>query len=89
MRNFFYHELYYWYKSKNLKVTKNIEIVYLPLYALKLNPIEKLWFYIKQNILCNKVYNTIALLGALCANLLPLLSYYTIKQLCNVTYLTY
>ncbi|NUY39557.1 hypothetical protein GO684_02580 [Wolbachia endosymbiont of Litomosoides brasiliensis] len=50
-----------WYKSKNLKVPKNIEIMYLPPYLPALNPIEGFWLYIKQNILHNKLYNTIAL----------------------------
>ncbi|QKX02959.1 hypothetical protein GOY07_01930 [Wolbachia endosymbiont of Litomosoides sigmodontis] len=43
-----------------MKVPKNIKIIYLLPYSPELNPIERLWLYIKQNILCNKVYNTIA-----------------------------
>ncbi len=51
-----------WHKSKNLKVAKNIEIIYLPPYSPELNPVERLWLYIKQNILRNKIYDAIALL---------------------------
>ncbi len=77
-----------WHKSKNLKVAKNIEIIYLPPYSPELNPVERLWLYIKQNILRNKIYDTIALLeGALCKFITSLASS-TIKQLCNVSYLT-
>ncbi|WP_175938648.1 hypothetical protein [Wolbachia endosymbiont of Litomosoides brasiliensis] len=53
-----------WYKLKNLKVPENIEIIYLLLCSSKLNPIERLWLYIKQNILHNKVYNTMLYLRA-------------------------
>ncbi len=74
-----------WHKSKNLKVAKNIEIIYLPPYS---PAVERLWLYIKQNILRNKIYDTIALLeGALCKFITSLTSS-TIKQLRNVSYLT-
>ncbi|WP_353271235.1 IS630 family transposase [Wolbachia endosymbiont (group A) of Alloplasta piceator] len=77
-----------WHRSKNLKVPKNIDIIYLPPYSPELNPVERLWLYIKQNILRNKIYDTIALLeGALCKFITSLASS-TIKQLCNVSYLT-
>lgn len=78
-----------WHKSKNLKVPKNINIIYLPPYSPELNPVERLWLYIKQNILRNKIYDTIALLeGALC-KFIASLSHSTIKQLCNAAYLVY
>ncbi|QKX02706.1 hypothetical protein GOY07_00320 [Wolbachia endosymbiont of Litomosoides sigmodontis] len=51
-----------WNNLKNLKLPKNIKIIYLPLHSPELNSIERLWLYIKQNILHNKIYNAIALL---------------------------
>ncbi|WP_410543312.1 hypothetical protein [Wolbachia endosymbiont of Litomosoides brasiliensis] len=30
--------------------------MYLPLYSPELNPTKRLWLYIKQNVLRNKVY---------------------------------
>ena len=44
-----------WHKSKNLIVPKNIQIVLLPPYCPELNPVERLWRYIKDNVLKNKV----------------------------------
>lgn len=76
-----------WHKSKNLKVPKNIEIIYLPPYSPELNPVERLWLYIKQNILRNKIYDTIALLESTLCKFITSLTYSTIKQLCNVSYL--
>ena len=48
-----------WHKSKNLIVPKNIQIVLLPPYCPELNPVERLWRYIKDNVLKNKVFNTL------------------------------
>ena len=38
-----------WHHSKELKIPPNIEIIYLPPYCPELNPVERLWLYIKQN----------------------------------------
>jgi hypothetical protein len=48
-----------WHKSKNLIIPKNIQIVLLPPYCPELNPVERLWRYIKDNVLKNKVLNTL------------------------------
>jgi transposase len=44
-----------WHRSKNLKIPQNIEIVFLPPYSPELNPVEKLWQYIKSNTIENKI----------------------------------
>lgn len=46
-----------WHKS--LEVPKNIEIVFLPPYSPELNPVERLWKCIKDNVLKNQVYDTL------------------------------
>lgn len=48
-----------WHKSKNLKIPKNIQIVILPPYCPELNPAERLWRYIKDNTIKNKVFETL------------------------------
>ena len=48
-----------WHKSKNLIIPKNIQIVLLPPYCPKLNPVEMLWKYIKNNTIKNKVFETL------------------------------
>lgn len=48
-----------WHQSKALNVPKNIEIIYLPPYSPELNPVEKLWQYIKAHTIKNKIYETI------------------------------
>jgi len=45
-----------WHKSKNLIIPQNIQIVILPPYCPELNPVERLWKYIKDNVIKNKVF---------------------------------
>ncbi len=48
-----------WHKSKDLIVPKNIQIILLPPYCPELNPVERLWRYIKDNVIKNKVFETL------------------------------
>ncbi len=46
-----------WHVSKNLKTPKNITLLPLPPYSPELNPIERLWAYLKSHYLSNRVYS--------------------------------
>ncbi len=48
-----------WHKSVALKVPENITLHYLPPYSPDLNPIERLWGYMKKTSLCNRVYESL------------------------------
>ncbi|MBM5782475.1 MAG: IS630 family transposase [Pelagibacterales bacterium] len=48
-----------WHKSKDLIVPKNIQIELLPPYCPELNPVERLWKFIKDNTIKNKVFETL------------------------------
>ncbi len=48
-----------WHKSKDLIVPENIQIVLLPPYCPELNPVERLWKFIKDNTIKNKVFETL------------------------------
>ena len=45
-----------WHKAKGLKIPKNITLLHLPAYSPELNPIERLWAYMKSHYLSNRVY---------------------------------
>ena len=47
------------HKSKTLIIPGNIQIIWLPPYCPELNPVERLWKYIKDNIIKNKVFETL------------------------------
>lgn len=75
-----------WHKSKGLKIPKNIEIIYLPPYSPELNPVERLWLYIKQHTIKNKIYETISLLEDSICDFMKNLKIEQIKQICNYDY---
>jgi transposase len=76
-----------WHKSKNLKIPPNIKIMYLPAYAPELNPVERLWLYIKSKILRNKIYETLDDLELTVCNLIKSLSNEVVKQICQTQYM--
>lgn len=78
-----------WHKSKELKGYSNIEIELLPGYSPELNPIEKLWEWIKKECCHNFIYENLdSLEDAVCQeyNKLEKDDY---KRLCNCNYLSY
>lgn len=78
-----------WHKSKELKVFDNIEIVYLPSYSPELNPIEKLWEWIKKECSHNFIYPDLeSLVEAVCKEYQKL-NKNDYKRLCNCNYLSY
>ena len=45
-----------WHVAKALKVPENVSLLYLPAYSPELNPIERLWGYLKSHYLSNRAY---------------------------------
>jgi transposase len=72
-----------WHKSKSLKVPKNIEILILPPYCPELNPVERLWLYIKQNTIKNKVFSTLQELKEVIYEFMNNLSVEVVKSVCG------
>lgn len=78
-----------WHKAKELVVPNNMKLMYLPPYSPELNPVERLWQYIKDNVLKNRVYHSLeSLEDALCA-FINSISSEIIKSICNVNYMPY
>jgi transposase len=44
-------------KAKALKVPKNIWILYLPPYSPELNPVERVWAYLRSHYLANRTFD--------------------------------
>ena len=76
-----------WHKSDDLKAPDNIKIFFLPPYSPELNPVERLWLYIKQNILSNKIYQTIGDLESALCEFVNGLSKEVVKNICTASYL--
>ena len=46
-----------WHSSKSLRVPSNITLVPLPAYSPELNPVERVWLYLKQRFLSLRLLN--------------------------------
>jgi transposase len=45
-----------WHRAKMLKVPNNISLLQLPPYSPELNPVERLWLWMKDHYLSNQVF---------------------------------
>jgi transposase len=78
-----------WHKDKSylLQDTKNIEIVLQPPYSPELNPVERLWQYIKNHTIKNKIHKTLDdLESEICKFFNDKIDDNIIKNVCRVDY---
>lgn len=45
-----------WHLAKALKVPENLTLLHLPPYSPELNPVERVWAYLKSHYLSNRVF---------------------------------
>jgi transposase len=76
-----------WHKSDKLIIPKNIRIIILPSYSPELNPTEKLWQYIKDHTIKNRIYKTICELENVVCEFVKTLTPEIIKSICGVGYM--
>lgn len=76
-----------WHKSKGLNIPNSIEVIYLPPYSPELNPVERLWLYLKQNTIKNKIYETLGDLEKTISDFILTLKQSEIKDICSANYL--
>lgn len=72
-----------WHKSHELKIPDNIKIEILPPYCPELNPVERLWQYIKDHTIKNKVFKTMKELEEAVLGFLKDLPKEIVKNICN------
>ena len=46
-----------WHKSKKLDLPDTITVLFLPPYSPELNPVERLWSYLRSHYLSNRAYD--------------------------------
>ena len=47
-----------WHTTGNLRLPKNITLIFLPSRSPELNPVEQVWQYLRANFLSNRVFET-------------------------------
>jgi transposase len=75
-----------WHQSKRLIIPNNIRIIIQPPYSPELNPVEKLWQYIKDHTIKNRIYKTLRELENEVCKFVKTLTPEIIKKVCNVSY---
>ncbi len=76
-----------WHKSKEHVIPENITIIYLPPYSPELNPIERLWKYLKTNYIHNRVFESLKQMMADMVAAFIDMNNHTVASLCHCSYL--
>ncbi len=77
-----------WHKAKKLVVPDNITVLYLPPYSPELNPVERLWAYLRSHYLSNRAYEGYDHLLAAGAEAWQKLTPELLRSVCACDYLT-
>lgn len=75
-----------WHQSKKLIIPNNIRIIIQPPYCPELNPVEKLWQYIKDHTIKNRIYKTLPQLERVVCKFINGLNSEIIMSVCGVSY---
>lgn len=75
-----------WHIAKALQVPENITLLHLPPYSPELNPIERLWAYIKSHYLSNRVYKDYEELFDVTKNAWNKISPDRFRSICNASW---
>jgi hypothetical protein len=75
-----------WHKSQDLILPSNITLVYLPPYCPELNPIERLWQYIKSYTIRNRIYDCLDILEDTICEFVNKLTPQEIASICKIEY---
>lgn len=75
-----------WHKSKKLIVPENLTVIHLPPYSPELNPVERLWLYIKSNTIRNKIYDSLDDLENVICDFIKEITRSTVAKICSVNW---
>ena len=78
-----------WHKSNKLKVPKNIEIEELPPYSPELNPVERIWKWLKKKTIHNRIFANLEEIMDAVADEINQLTKEKIMTLCRCSYLNF
>lgn len=70
-----------------LAIPQNIKIMRLPPYSPELNPVERLWRYLKDNTLKNKVYDTLDELELAVSSFITSVPLNVMASICSCNYI--
>lgn len=74
-----------WHHSKDLKLPENVVLFFLPPYSPELNPVERLWLWIKSHHLSNCIYDDVTAILTKGMKAWKSLNPSIVKSICNAT----
>jgi len=77
-----------WHTSPRLRVPDNITLLFLPPYSPELNPIERLWAYLKSHHLSNRAYEDYEALLQAGGDAYRALTPERLRSICTASWLT-
>jgi len=78
-----------WHKSRALLLPENISVLLLPPYSPELNPVERLWAYLRSHYLSNRVFEDYKHLLDAGAQAWQRLTPERLRSVCACPYLTH
>jgi len=72
-----------------LKAPDNITLLHLPPYSPELNPIERLWLYLKSHYLSNRIHIGYEDLLASCRDAWNVISEADLRSICHTPWVTH
>jgi transposase len=75
-----------WHVAKALKVPDNITLLHLPPYSPELNPVERVWAYLRSHYLSNRVYEDYDALFAAARDAWNRLDEARLKSVCHTAW---
>lgn len=76
-----------WHKAKNLQLPGTITLVYLPAYSPELNPVEKLWQWLRKEVTHNALFHTLKDMMDALEHEIRRITSDSLAQLCHCSYL--
>jgi putative transposase len=76
-----------WHKAKDLFSHSHIKIRYLPAYSPELNPVERLWKWLRKHVCRNRLFSSLEELADTLESSINSFSANFLKQLCHCSYM--
>ena len=76
-----------WHTSPKLKVPSNITLLPLPPYSPELNPVERLWHWLRSHNLSNRVYRDVDHLYEAATDAWNSLTMHRLQTVCRAEYM--
>lgn len=78
-----------WHVSKDLRVPDNVRLIFLPPYSPELNPVERLWQWLRRQVCRNRLFTTLEELLEALVETLGQISSARLASICACNYIAY